>query len=219
MFTKITIGKAALLLAIAYGIWLVFISTILNYPHHLQGNALQPVLLRTSISVCYWLTLVFIFNKLIYNNFGKITLKLSLLGLFVGGILMVSMLIFTEILFLLNEQTPREWQDIPLSYWIDPIFAPPILEEIFFRGCLLTFLIGLMRPALAVVITSAIFLAFHLPSLLWIHEISTTTLFLQCSVIFFTSVMYSVVYLLTKSLIAPILGHIGQNLSVVIASY
>jgi len=78
----------------------------------------------------------------------------------------------------------------------------PILEESFFRGCLLPVLAGSLTNGLAVILTALVFALFHNPANL-VHWASFTG----------TGVAYGWIRVTSRSTTAPALAHATYNLA------
>ena len=108
-------------------------------------------------------------------------------------------IIFKNILIKHHVITPYSY---PIEYFISFVILCPIYEEIMFRKFLLNLCLTNMNIIKSIIISSIIFAYFHF-SILPIHE-------------FLGGIIFSILYIWRKTIIAPIALHLGTNFAIAI---
>lgn len=96
---------------------------------------------------------------------------------------------------------PASGRVVPTSLWavVTMTVVAPVMEEILFRGNIFSVMRASCSPTLAAVISSALFAAMH----------GETAVAIEA---FFAGMIFSCAYILTRSIFAPIILHILNNI-------
>ncbi len=94
---------------------------------------------------------------------------------------------------------------------IIPIIGTAIVEEVFFRGYILNTLLKDMKRGVAIIITSILFVLIHLPLLLFIQHLGASEFLLALYILFVSSIVYSILFVKTRSLWPSIIAHFLNN--------
>ena len=100
---------------------------------------------------------------------------------------------------------------IPFTYWLIMALLPPFLEELFFRGFLITELLALIPVHLAIVTSSFLFACIHLPY--WLSQGALIqTVAVSGSAAFAFSILTGWLFVKTGSIWPSVLAHFAANL-------
>ena len=152
-----------------------------------------------------------LYEKMVYGRCGAIECKRG--GFDARAILwgVIFMVAVSVVLSPLEALLPTEHQTLPEGGWtmLAAVIIGPILEELIFRGRLISILGYTCRPGLAVVISAFVFAVAH------------GNLFVGISA-FISGVIFGYFYLLKRSILTPIILHICNNAvaySLIVLSY
>jgi membrane protease YdiL (CAAX protease family) len=100
---------------------------------------------------------------------------------------------------------------LPITYWFIMALVPPFLEELFFRGFLITELLALMPMYLTIATTSILFACIHVPY--WFTRGATIqAIVINGSAAFGFSILTSYLFVKTRSIWPSTFAHIAANL-------
>jgi len=100
---------------------------------------------------------------------------------------------------------------MPITYWFIMALFPPFLEELLFRGFLITELLALMPIYLAVATTSFLFACIHVPY--WLTQgASIQAIVIGGSAAIAFSILTGVLFVKTGSIWPSTFAHIAANL-------
>ena len=152
-----------------------------------------------------------LYEKRVYGTRAEIEHKRG--GLDARAILwgIVFMVAVSIVLSPLEALLPTSHQTLPEGGWtiLAAVIIGPIIEELIFRGRLISILSHTCRPGLAVVISAFVFAVAH------------GSLFVGISA-FISGIIFGYFYLLKRSIITPIVLHICNNAvaySLIVLSY
>ena len=100
---------------------------------------------------------------------------------------------------------------LPFAYWFIMATLPPFLEELFFRGFLITELLAVMPRYPAVVTASFLFACIHVPYWLTLGASVQAMVINGCAAIAF-SILTGALFVKTGSIWPSTLAHIAANL-------
>ncbi len=100
---------------------------------------------------------------------------------------------------------------LPVSLWLLQLVVSPFLEEVLFRGFVMTECMALMPKGRAMAVTSLLFTAIHLP--FWLsHGGMNPATFVNSAGVFFFSLVACWLQTRTGSIWPPTLAHIANNI-------
>ncbi len=136
----------------------------------------------------------------IRNYLNTYNLKLALsLGI------VTSIIIFLFFLPQLN----RFSFPLDISAWINWIIGSPVTEELYFRGIILNEFLKKYSILKSVIFSTVLFTAFHLPQ--WIFTQKIEEYITTIIMIFVYGILFSLLWVRTKSLFAALLPHSVNN--------
>lgn len=173
-------------------------------------NNKELFLLLVEVAWVLWVILIIYNKKLVISAlFGSaflekkkwlwiltlLPLSLSVLGALGTGFYLIAKHYPNTLINLLSPS--KSTQPVLLESWFITLMIAPILEEILFRGLILTNLMHKMSTSKALVITSILFAGMHSQSFGIIQ--------------FFCGLIFSLAYLHSRSLFVPIVMHMTWN--------
>ena len=157
---------------------------------------------------------VLIMNKIKKKKFIYCSFKLNNPSFIFLSILLIISLSFSIICPLSNFLTPITVSSITLKSIIGPVVIGPFIEEIFFRGILLKGFMTRYSIKKSIVLSSLIFACAHFDG--------TSELYIclsHVSTVFIYSIIYSLIFVKTASLLNTIVLHSVTNLVVLSIGY
>jgi len=105
------------------------------------------------------------------------------------------------------------FSSLPVTLWLLQLLLPPLLEELLFRGFLMTELLALLPLYRALALTSLLFACIHLPY--WLtHGAATQAIVINGGAAFVFSILAGWLFAKTASIWPPTCAHIANNLLV-----
>jgi membrane protease YdiL (CAAX protease family) len=103
------------------------------------------------------------------------------------------------------------FSSVPTGFWLLQLLLPPLLEELFFRGFLMTELLALMPLCRALALTSLLFACIHVPY--WLtHGASTQAIVTNGVEAFVFSILAGWLFAKTASIWPSTFAHTAVNL-------
>jgi membrane protease YdiL (CAAX protease family) len=100
---------------------------------------------------------------------------------------------------------------LPVTAWLLQLLPGPLLEELFFRGFLMTELLALLRLSRALVLSSLLFAGIHI--VYWLTQGATTqSIVTNAGACFVFSLLAGWLFAKTASIWPPTCAHIANNL-------
>ncbi|MEK7525924.1 MAG: CPBP family intramembrane glutamic endopeptidase [Patescibacteria group bacterium] len=134
----------------------------------------------------------------INKNNLEVALKWGLLG---------SIIIFLFFLFSTHFTNFKFPLDFPA--WMNWIIGSPLTEELYFRCIVLKELLKRYNPLVSVIVSSSLFLAFHMPQ--WIFTMHVGEIIIPALTIFAYGLGFSFLWIKTKSIFGALLPHSLNN--------
>ena len=211
---KTFILSAIAYLALIFGLWTVYVSTLYQFVIGLE-NLPARIFFNEFIRVCIFVAPVFIILKFINGEKSISFLRLDRnvkTGVFWGGIAGAgyAALVFGRVLISNGGISPKP---VPLEAWFTAITVATIIEEIAFRGFLLLAFERAMSFWKANLLTAILFVAIHFPG--WIILTNAPLLpdkIMAMAEILFLGLLLGYLFKQSGSLWACVILHATNNL-------
>ena len=166
-----------------------------------MGNADIQFLISYITPMALMLAAIVLYNRLVIKSNERVMCSVRGLNptIHIWGLLLLSALAI--VLSPLMRLLPSSESVVPSSIWavITLIFVAPIIEELIFRAGIFSIMRGSCRPSLAALVSSLLFAAMHGEIAIGIEAL-------------FAGMIFSYAYILTQSILAPIILHIFNNI-------
>ncbi|HEX8263825.1 MAG TPA: CPBP family intramembrane glutamic endopeptidase [Pyrinomonadaceae bacterium] len=166
-FNWIFLFCAIVYLALIFGLWTVYVSTV--YPSVISiGNLPARIFLNEFIRICIFVAPVFLLLTFVIGEKPISFLKLDKnirSGILCGVVASIgyTMLVLARIILANGGSNPKL---VPLEAWFTALTVATLIEEIAFRGFLLQAFERFMNFWIANLLTATLFVAIHFPG--WI---------------------------------------------------